>query len=68
VASVSHLAPIRLGLDGHRDAISVEILEPDQQVPEVDRIPMRSRRSAGSLAASVTPAGCEPATRPARPG
>jgi transposase len=39
VASVSHLAPIHLGLDVHRDTISVGILEPDQQVPEVDRIP-----------------------------
>jgi transposase len=39
VASVSHLAPIHLGLDVHRDTISVGILEPDQQVPEVERIP-----------------------------
>jgi hypothetical protein len=39
VASVSHLAPIHLGLDVHRDTISVEILLPDRQVPEVDRIP-----------------------------
>jgi Transposase len=36
--SVSHLAPIHLGLDVHKDTISVGILEPDQQVPEVDRI------------------------------
>jgi transposase len=39
VASVSHRAPIHLGLDVHRDTISVGILTPDQQVPEVDRIP-----------------------------
>jgi transposase len=39
VASVSHREPIHLGLDVHRDTISVGILEPDQQVPEVDRIP-----------------------------
>ena len=39
MASVSHLAPIHLGLDVHRDTISVAILGPDQQVPEVDRIP-----------------------------
>jgi transposase len=37
--SVSQLAPIHLGLDVHRDTISVAILGPDQQVPEVDRIP-----------------------------
>ena len=39
MASVSHSAPIHLGLDVHRDTISVGILEPDQQVPAVDRIP-----------------------------
>jgi transposase len=39
VASVSYLlAPIHLGLDVHRDTISVGILTPDQQVPDVDRI------------------------------
>ncbi len=39
MASVSHLAPIHLGLDVHRGTISVGILAADQQVPEVDRIP-----------------------------
>src|SRR4029453_245351 len=38
VASVSHLAPIHLGLDVHKDTISVGILRPDQQVPDVERI------------------------------
>jgi transposase len=38
VASVSHLAPIHLGLDVHNDTISVGVLLPDQQVPDVDRI------------------------------
>jgi transposase len=38
VASVSHLAPIHLGLDVHKDTISVGILEPDRQIPDVDRI------------------------------
>lgn len=38
MASVSHRGPIHLGLDVHRDSISVGILLPDQQVPEVDRI------------------------------
>ena len=37
VASVSHLAPIHLGLDVHKDTISVGVLEPDQQIPEVER-------------------------------
>ena len=37
--SVSHLTPIHLGLDVHKDTISVGILPPDQQVPEVERIP-----------------------------
>jgi hypothetical protein len=38
VATVSHLAPIHLGLDVHKDTISVGILDPDQQVPDVERI------------------------------
>jgi hypothetical protein len=38
VVSVSHLAPIHLGLDVHKDTISVGILDPDQQVPDVERI------------------------------
>jgi hypothetical protein len=38
VPSVSHLAPIHLGLDVHKDTISVGILDPDQQIPDVDRI------------------------------
>ena len=68
MASVSHPAPIHLGLDVHQDTISVGILSPDQQVPEVDRIPHDEasvRRLVGRL---VTPAGCESATRRARPG
>ena len=65
--SVAHLAPIHLGLDVHKDTISVGILPPDQQVPTSSGSPMTRRRCAGSLAASATPAGCEPATRPARP-
>ena len=37
--SVSHLAPTHLGLDVHKDTISVAILAPDHESPEVDRIP-----------------------------
>jgi transposase len=39
VPSVSHLTPIHLGLDVHKDTISVGILPADQQVPDVERIP-----------------------------
>jgi transposase len=38
VASVSHLGPTHLGLDVHKDTISVGILLPDQQIPDVERI------------------------------
>jgi hypothetical protein len=38
VPSVSHLAPIHLGLDVHKDTISVAILASDRDGPEVDRI------------------------------
>jgi transposase len=39
VSSVSHLGPIHLGLDVHKDTISVAILAPDDEAPIVDRIP-----------------------------
>jgi transposase len=38
VPSVSHPGPIHLGLDVHKDSISVGVLLPDQQIPDVDRI------------------------------
>ncbi|HEV8649944.1 MAG TPA: transposase [Actinomycetes bacterium] len=38
MASVSHLGPIHLGLDVHRDTISVAILGPDHERPDVERI------------------------------
>jgi transposase len=38
VASVSHLAPVHLGLDVDKDTISAGILRSDQQVPDVERI------------------------------
>jgi transposase len=38
VASISRVAPIHLGLDVHKDTISVGILPADQQVPDVERI------------------------------
>jgi hypothetical protein len=65
VASVSQLAPIHLGLDVHRDTISVAIPTPDQQVPEVDRIPHDEASVRRLVARLGDPAGCEPATRPA---
>jgi transposase len=39
VPSVSHLALTHLGLDVHKDTISVAILTPHGEIPEVDRIP-----------------------------
>jgi hypothetical protein len=38
VASISRGAPIHLGLDFHKDTISVGILPADQQIPQVERI------------------------------
>ena len=68
MVSVSHLAPIHLGLDVHKDTISVGVLLPDQQVPDVDRIAHdeASVRRLWSRGSPIGP-GCEPATRPARP-
>jgi len=65
--SVSHLGPTHLGLDVHKDTISVAVLAPHREVPEVDRIPhdeVSIRRLVGRLG---DPAGCEPATRRAPP-
>jgi transposase len=39
VPSVSHLAVTHLGLDVHKDTISVALLAPDRDGPAVDRIP-----------------------------
>jgi hypothetical protein len=39
VASVSYLGLTHLGLDVHKDTISVAILAPQRAMPEVDRIP-----------------------------
>ena len=39
MASVAHLGPTHLGLDVHKDTISVAILAPHGEIPKVDRIP-----------------------------
>jgi hypothetical protein len=39
MASVPHLAPTHLGLDVHKDILSVAILAPDRDGPDLDRIP-----------------------------
>jgi transposase len=39
VPSVAHLGPTHLGLDVHKDTISVAILARHGEIPEVDRIP-----------------------------
>jgi transposase len=52
VPSVSHLAPTHLGLDVHKDTISVAILAPDRDGPDVERIPhdeVSVRRLVGRL-------------------
>jgi hypothetical protein len=67
VASVSHLAPIHLGLDVHKDTIAVGILGPDQQVPDVERITHDEPAVRRLIGRFDDPGGCEPATRPARP-
>ncbi len=37
--SVSHLGPIHLGLDVHKETISAAILAPDRDGPDLERIP-----------------------------
>ena len=52
MASVSQFGPIHLGLDVHKDTISVAILAPDRDGPDVERIPhdeVSVRRLVGRL-------------------
>ena len=56
-----------LGLDVHRDTVSVAVLGPGHEAPTVDRIANDEPSIRRLVAQFSTPAGCEPATRPARP-
>jgi len=67
VASVSHLAPTHLGLDVHKDTISVAILAHDRDGPDVERISHDEASVRRLVGAFPSPGCCEPATRPARP-
>jgi hypothetical protein len=67
VPSVSHLGPIHLGLDVHKDTISVAILAPDRDGPDVERITHDEASVRRLVGRFPEPGGCEPATRPARP-
>ena len=55
-----------LGLDVHRDTISVAVLSPRRDAAEVDRIANDEPSFAGSWRSSRILVGCEPAMRPAR--
>ena len=65
--SVAHLGPTHLGLDVHKDTISVAILAPDRDGPDVERIPHDEPSVRRLVGRFPDPVGCEPATRPARP-
>jgi hypothetical protein len=67
MASVPHLAPTHLGLDVHKDILSVAILAPDRDGPDLDRIPHDEASVPRLVGHLGDPACCEPATRPARP-
>jgi hypothetical protein len=56
-----------LGLDVHRDTISVAVLGPGHEAPIVDRIANDEPSVRRLVAQFPTQAGCEPATRPAPP-
>jgi hypothetical protein len=55
VASVSHLGLTHLGLDVHKDTISVAILARSVRCPRSTGFLMTRHRSAGSLAALGPP-------------
>ncbi len=66
--SVTQPGPIHLGLDVHKDSISVAVLPWGQDAAEVDKI-FHDEPSVRRLVApgSMIRGGCGPATRPARP-
>jgi hypothetical protein len=67
MARLAHTGPIHLGLDVHRDTISVATLPPDHTSAAVERIPSDEAAVLASLAASPNPAACGSVMRPARP-
>jgi hypothetical protein len=62
VPGVAHLGPTHLGLDVHKDTISVAILTPDRDGPDVDRIPHDEPSVRRLVGRFLIPAGCEPAS------
>jgi hypothetical protein len=68
VASVLHPSPIHLGLDVHKDTISVGSCRLISRSLTSSGSPTTSHRSAGSLVALAIPGCYKPATRPAPQG
>src|SRR5215213_1566518 len=68
---VSSIAAARgltfLGLDVHRDLISVAVLRPGHDAPQIDWIAHDEPSVCRLVARFPIPEGCEPAMRPARP-
>jgi hypothetical protein len=68
VPGVSHLGPTHLGLDVHKDTISVAILASDRDGPDVERIAHDQasvRRLVGRLGDPRWLRACDEAGRPA---
>jgi hypothetical protein len=67
MARIADKSPIHLGLDVHRDTISVATLLPDRTAAAVEQIPSDEAAVLAFMAASQSPDGCESAMRRARP-
>jgi hypothetical protein len=59
--------PIHLGLDVHRDSISVATLPPDRATADVERIPSDEAAVLAFLGRFPEPGRLRSVTRPARP-
>ena len=68
MSSVSHRGLTHLGMDVHKDSISVGILAPEDDVPEVEKIFTTRCRYVALLADSLRGArDCPGSNPPARP-
>jgi hypothetical protein len=67
MARIPQQGPIHLGLDVHRNTISMATLLPACASAAVEQIPSDETAVLAFLGASPNPAACGSATRPAQP-
>ena len=66
MSRIAQAGPIHLGLDVHRDSISVATLHPDQAAADIQRIPHDEAAVLQFIGRLPSPPACGRATRPDR--